>query len=220
MTFLLDTPAGPVPGHIEGEGPLGILLATGAGTGQEHDGVAGLRRRLANAGATVMTFEYAYRAAGRTYPDRLAKLLAVHRAAASHLRERVGELLVLAGRSMGGRMSTMLAAENEPCRAVVVYGYPLHPAGRPDKLRVEHLSAVTVPMLLITGTRDALARPDLVERHLAPLPTVTLELVPEADHSFRRRGAPADVMLDLLASTTLRWLSGLSGLADGHLDPQ
>lgn len=220
MTFLLDTPFGPVPGHIEGEGPVGILLATGAGTGQEHDGVAGLRRRLADAGATVMTFEYAYRAAGRSSPDRPPKLLEVHRAAAARLREKVGDQLVLAGRSMGGRLSTMLAAENERCRAVVAYGYPLHPAGKPDKLRTEHLSSVSVPMLLITGTRDALARPDLVERHLAPLPTVTLELVPEADHSFRRRGTPPATMLDLLTSTTIQWLSGLPGLADGHLDPQ
>ncbi|HJR90839.1 MAG TPA: alpha/beta family hydrolase [Acidimicrobiia bacterium] len=223
MTFTLDTPAGPVPARIEGEGPAGILLATGAGTGQDHPGVAGLRSRLAAAGAIVMTFEYAYRAAGRSSPDRPPRLLEVHRAAAARLREVVGDNLVLAGRSMGGRMATMLAADDEPCRAVVVYGYPLHPAGKPEQLRVEHLPAVDVPMLLITGTRDALALPALVERHLAPLPTVTLQLVADADHSFRRKGTRPEEMLDYLAEVTMAWLKrveGLSGLADSAADPQ
>ena len=105
-----------------------------------------------------MTFEYAYRAAGRPFPDRQPKLLAVHRAAARRLRDEVGERLVLAGRSMGGRMSTILAAEGEPCAAVVVYGYPLHPPGKPDRLRVDHLPRIPVPALFISGDHDALAR--------------------------------------------------------------
>ena len=167
----------------------------------------------------VMTFEYAYRAAGRSFPDPVPKLLSVHRAAAAHLREHVGSGLVLAGRSMGGRMSTMLAAEGEPCAAVVVYGYPLHPPGRTDKLRVEHLTDVDVPMLLVTGTRDALAQGDLVAAHLAPLPTATLELIEGADHSFRRRGSTQDEMLDLLAAKTVRWLEGLAGLGDSVPEP-
>lgn len=212
--FELDTPAGPVPARIEGKGPVGVLVATGAGTGQDHPGVAGLRSRLGQAGLRAMTFEYAYRAAGRSFPDRLPKLLAVHRAAAAHLRREVGTRLVLAGRSMGGRMSTVLAAEGEPCAAVVVYGYPLHPPGKPDKLRVEHLADVDVPLLLLTGTRDALARGDLVSLHLAPLPTVTLELVEGADHSFRRSGSSPDEMLDLLVDETVGWLEGLFGLGD------
>lgn len=214
MPFTLDTPEGPVPARIEGEGGVGILLATGAGTGQDHPGVAGLRARLAANGFTVMTFEYAYRAAGRGYPDRPPRLLAVHRAAAAHLRATVGDRLVLAGRSMGGRMATMLAAEGEPCAAVVVYGYPLHPPGRPDRLRVEHLPSVRVPMLMITGSRDALATPELVRRHLAPLPTITLRLIEDADHSFRKKGVGSGAMLDLLADETVAWLRTVAGVAD------
>lgn len=212
--FELDTPAGLIPARMEGGGTVGVLLATGAGTGQDHPGVAGLRTRLAAGGLTVMTFEYAYRAAGRSFPDRVPKLLSVHRAAAAYLRREVGTRLVMAGRSMGGRMSTMLAAQAEPCAAVIAYGYPLHPPGKPDRLRVEHLADVEVPMLLLTGTRDALAREDLVAEHLASLPTVTLRLVEGADHSFRRRGSSPDEMLDLLADETLAWLGGLPGLGD------
>ena len=78
-------------------------------------------------------------------------------------------------------------------------------------------------MLLVTGTRDALALPALVERHLASLPTVTLVLVADADHSFRRKGTRPEEMLDFLAATTVAWLGrleGLSGLADVAADPQ
>lgn len=160
-----------------------------------------------------MTFEYAYRAAGRPFPDPQERLLDVHRAAADHLRGVVNSDIVLAGRSMGGRMSTILASHGEPCLGVVAYGYPLHPAGKPDRLRVDHLGEVKAPALFITGTRDALARPDLVERYLMALPAATVEFVSDADHSFRRRGASADEMLDELAARTVSWLkhSGLAG---------
>lgn len=211
--FALDTPHGPVPALIEGRGAVGVLLATGAGTGQDHPGVAGLRRRLAEAGLMAMTFEYLYRARGRPFPDPVERLLQVHAAAAAALRAEVGSDLVLAGRSMGGRMSTMLAARDEPCSALVCYGYPLHPPGRPERLRVEHLPDITVPALFISGTRDALARPDLIEAHLVPLPRARVELVADADHSFRRRGTSPEAMLDRLAELTVAWLAVLPGLA-------
>lgn len=159
-----------------------------------------------------MTFEYVYRAAGRRFPDPQGRLLDVHRAAAVRLREVAGSEIVLAGRSMGGRMSTILASQGEPCLGVVVYGYPLHPAGKPDRLRVDHLPDMTVPALFVTGTRDALALPDLVERYLMALPSATVELVSDADHSFRRRGTSPDEMLDGLAALTMAWLKR-SGLA-------
>lgn len=159
--------------------------------------------------ARVMTFEYSYRAQGRRSPDRQPKLLAVHRTAAERLRSEVGERLVLAGRSMGGRMSTLLAAEGEECAGVVAYGYPLHPAGRPERLRVEHLSEIPVPVLFLTGTRDALATPELVERHLVPLSSARVEWVEGADHSFRRKGTSPDEMLDHLSEATRGWLAAL-----------
>lgn len=212
--FEIPTPAGNVPACLEGAGSTGVLLATGAGTGQDHAGVAGLRTRLAARGLTVMTFEYAYRAAGRRAPDRPPRLLEVHRAAAAHLRRSVGEDLILAGRSMGGRVATMLAAEGEPCRGVVVYGYPLHPAGRTERLRVAHLPDLAVPVLFVSGTRDALAGRQLIDRHLVPLPTATLVLVDDADHSFRRKGTSPDEMLDHLVDVTISWVETLPGLGE------
>lgn len=206
--MLIETPLGPVPARLEGGGETGILLATGAGTGQDHPGVAGLRSRLSRH-FRVMTFEYAYRAAGRRFPDRQPRLLAVHRSAAARLREEVDDRLVLAGRSMGGRISTILASEGEPCRAVVAYGYPLHPPGKPEKLRIEHLGGLTVPTLFISGDRDVLATPALVDAHLSSLPTSTVTWVEGADHSLRKRGVSHDEMLDHLAALTVDWLRSL-----------
>lgn len=218
----IDTPHGSVPAVLEGGGEVGILLATGAGTGQDSPGVAGLRSRLAAQGFKVLSFEYAYRAQGRAFPDRQPKLLDVHRAAVRRLREDVGGRLVLAGRSMGGRMSTILAAEGEPCSGVVVYGYPLHPAGKPDRLRVDHLPALRVPVLFISGDNDALARRDLVEQHLVPLPTASFEWIEGADHSFRRRSTSPEAMLDELARLTADWVASLAkrpGSRDNQTSP-
>lgn len=120
---------------------------------------------------------------------------------------------------MGGRMGTMLAAEGEPCLAVVAYGYPLHPAGKPDRLRVDHLAGMVAPVLFLTGTRDALAMPHLVTQHLTSLPTATVELIDDADHSFRRRGTPAAAMLDSLAEVTVLWLRTVVGLGEKTCDP-
>lgn len=203
-----------MPARLQGSGPFGVLLATGAGTNQDHPGMAGLAERLAGHGSRVLTFDYAYRAAGRPFPDRPPRLLAVHRAAIDRLREDVGDELVLAGRSMGGRMSTMLAAEGVPCAGVVAYGYPLHPAGKPDRLRVDHLLEIDVPTLFISGTRDALAHRDLVEQYLVPLRHSRLVWIEEADHSFRRRGTPPDEMLDLLVAHTVDWLRELPGVGE------
>lgn len=213
--FTIETPHGPVPARIGGGGSIGILLATGAGTGQDHPASIGLSRRLVDRGYRTMTFEYAYRAAGRSFPDREPKLLDVHRSAAEHLRPQVDKL-VLAGRSMGGRMATILASQGEACDAVVAHAYPLHPAGQPHKLRIEHLLDLRVPTLMVIGSNDALATPELVEAHLQPLAAVTLQVIGGADHSFRGNGLGLDEILDDLADRTHDWL--IAQLADGPDD--
>ena len=80
-------------------------------------------------------------------------------------------------------MGTYLAAAGEPALGLVLYAYPLHPPGRPDRLRADHLPAISAPMLFFQGTRDPLSRMDLFEQHVRPLPITTVELL-EADHSL------------------------------------
>ena len=185
-----------------------VLLAHGAGTNQDHPGVVGLGHGLVRRGHQVLTFNYPYTEAGRRRPDRQATLLACHLAALRWLRSR-DETIVMAGRSMGGRMASYLAAEGETCAGLVLYGYPLHPPGRPEKLRADHLSGIRVPMLFITGSRDSLATPELFDRWIRPLQTATTEVVQDADHSFRipkRTGWTTESLLDWMTERTSNWI--------------
>ena len=185
----------------------GVLLAHGAGTNQDHPRLVELRDGLGRAGLTILTFNYLYTEAGRKGPDSQAVLLGAHRAARDYLASEVGGPVVLAGRSMGGRMGTYLAAVGEPALGLVLYAYPLHPPGRPDRLRADHLPAIKAPMLFFQGTRDPLSRMELFEQHVRPLPTATVELL-EADHSL---GGPRNAAF--LIERAAEWIRNLeSGL--------
>lgn len=205
-------PGRSVPVILEGRAGLGpaILLAPGAGAGQRHAFLSGLRRRLAAAGHLVMTFDYPYAAAGRRAPDRLEVLLECHRAATRRLRREAGEV-VLAGKSMGSRVAAHLAASGEGCSAVVCYGYPLLPPGKPAPRDTAHLDAIGLPVLFLTGSRDRLAPLDLLSPVVARVPRARLVVVEGADHSFGVAAHPdarGEAMLDLLAAETVGWLAG------------
>jgi predicted alpha/beta-hydrolase family hydrolase len=151
--------------------------------------VVTIRDGLAAAGFPVLTFNYPYTEAGKTRPDTPKKLLACHKAVAAWFRAEVDPNMVMAGRSMGGRIASMLAAGGEKAAGLILFSYPLHPAGRPEKLRKDHLPEINVPVLSIVGTRDALAAMDLYDRWVRPLPTFTTFEVEDGDHSFRVRKA-------------------------------
>jgi uncharacterized protein len=197
---------------LEGDRLPAILLAHGAGVGQDHPLITMLRDGLNSNGYPVATFQYAYMAEGRRPPDRTAALLAVHQAAFEWIRARVGDQVVLAGRSMGGRIATMLAAQGSTATGVICYSYPLHPPGRPDKLRAEHLWRVQKPMLLFVGGRDAFARPELVDAYLRPLPRTTVAVVEGADHSLKtlkRSGITTEQVIAQIVETSVEWLESL-----------
>jgi predicted alpha/beta-hydrolase family hydrolase len=203
-----------VPACLEGPATApspALLLAPGAGAGQEHPFVAGLRRRLAAAGRRVMTFDYPYASEGRRAPDRLEVLLECHGAASRRLREEAGET-VLAGKSMGGRVATHLAAAGEACAGAVCFGYPLLPPGKAEPRDTGHLEAIAAPLLLISGSRDRLAPLEMLRAMTARLPRARLVVVEGADHSFGVTATPdarAEAMLDRLAGITLDWLAAL-----------
>jgi uncharacterized protein len=189
----------------------GILLAHGAGAGQDHPFMAGLRRRLAAAGHPILTFDYPYAAERRRAPDRLEVLVECHRAAARRLAMETGEV-ALAGKSMGGRVATHLAAGGEPCRGVVCFGYPLLPLGKTEPRSTAHLDAVSVPLLFVSGSRDRLAPLDLLRPVVARLPRAALEVIEGSDHSFGVRAildVGGNAALDRLAAVTVTWLAGL-----------
>jgi hypothetical protein len=201
--------AGEVTGILEGAGKDGILLAHGAGTDQEHPNMVALRTGLASAGHAVMTFNYPYTERGVKRPDRPEKLVECHQAAAEALRQDVDNLF-LAGRSMGGRMGTYLAAEGYECAGLILYSYPLHPAGKPEKLRVAHFPDVTQPMLFFQGTKDPLSRMELFDRYIKPLPNASVEVLEGANHGFRGGGWTPESMIQRLVAGSAAFISTVS----------
>jgi predicted alpha/beta-hydrolase family hydrolase len=192
--------------------PPAVLLAHGAGTDQDHASIVALRDGIAAAGHPVLTFNYPYKEAGRGRPDRQPVLLECHRAAARWLRRHLDAPIVFAGRSMGGRMATYLAAAGDEMAGLVLYAYPLHPAGKPERLRTEHLPDISSPMLFFVGTRDALSQMDLFDAWIRPLPTAEIEVIDEADHSFRvlkRTGRTNDEIVADVVDRTVEWIRDL-----------
>jgi predicted alpha/beta-hydrolase family hydrolase len=186
--------------------PLAVaVVAHGAGNDARHPLFQGIAQALQAEDVSSLRFNFPYTEAGRRGPDPAAVLLEAWGAALALAgREGGGLPVVAAGKSLGGRMASVLAAEQGesfPGAALVFFGYPLHAPGRFDRLRQAHLARVRRPMLFIQGTRDPLARFDLIEevtRGLGPL--ARLHRVEGGDHSFRVRGAPRpdrEIGLDL-----------------------
>lgn len=172
---------------VEGDRSPGVVLAHGAGVDQDHPHQLAVRDSLTEAGFGVVTFNYPYAETGSRLPDRTEVLLACHRAVLDTARVVFGTEVALVGRSMGGRMGTMLAAEGIEVAGVVALAYPLHPIGKPDKLRVDHLKSIPVPVLMVVGDRDPMCSMTLYDRHVRSLPSVTTVVIGDGDHSFRVR---------------------------------
>jgi predicted alpha/beta-hydrolase family hydrolase len=171
-----------------------------------------LRDGIASAGFPTLTFNYPYKEAGKKRPDSPKRLLACHSAAARWFRTEVNPLMVMAGRSMGGRMASMLAADGDPCAGLILFSYPLHPAGRPEKLRKDHLPQIKVPVLSIVGTRDALANPAVYDEWVRPLPNFTTIDIEDGDHSYRVRkasGRSSEQALNEVVEAAAGWLRHL-----------
>ena len=185
-----------------GEGSLGILLAHGAGAGQRHPFMSGLRSLLAGAGVPTLTFDYGYMEAGRKAPDRLNRLIECHRAVYERMSERF-DRVVVAGKSMGGRVGSHMAAEMGDVERIIFLGYPLVPIGKSEPRSTDHLEQLGNPMLFIQGERDALAPLSLIGDLVSRLPDARLETIPQGDHSFRvpkRTGLDEVAVLERIAS--------------------
>lgn len=188
---------------------VGVLLAHGAGAGQDHVFMASLRDALAAEGCSVMTFNYAYTEAGRKAPDRLPKLLEVHAAAADRLATYC-DTVYLGGKSMGGRVGSHLAADNGwACTGLVYYGYPLVPLGKPGPRDTAHLTKISAPQLFFAGTRDRLSPPDRILPLAASLPQAHVEVISGGDHSYnvpQKSGRAQSEVIRELADLTARWI--------------
>jgi uncharacterized protein len=185
----------------------GLLLTPGAGAGRDQPALVAVDEAVTGRGLAVDRIEFPGRTAGRRRPDPPEVCIDAVRSATSELAERLGvprSALAIGGRSMGGRMCSMAAAEGLKVAALVLISYPLHPAGAPERLRTAHFPLLDLPCLFVSGRRDALGSPDELERETAAIPgPVTLVFV-DGDHSLRRRDAEvADIVADWLTRPSL-----------------
>ena len=169
-----------------------LLLAHGAGAGMDSDFMSYVATGLAKLGIRVYRFEFPYmqvrrQTGSKRPPDRAPKLL-------EHFAQEINALegpVVIGGKSMGGRMASMLAAQADEVLAsrikgVVALGYPFHPAGKPENLRIDHLPKLSAPMLVVQGTRDKLGDVDLISALELPN-SIAIHWCEDGDHDLKPR---------------------------------
>ena len=196
-----------------------VLLAHGAGSDMHAATLERVADALAAAKIPSLRFNYPYRDAGRKSPDRAAVLDAATREAAAELA-RVTKLsperLVLGGRSMGGRYCSLGVGDDEepvPALGLLLLGYPLHAAGKPDQPRVEHFPRLRAPCLFVSGTRDSLASQDALSAAVKAIKgPVAMHWLESADHGYRPKkssGRTIEEVAAEVARVSVEWVQSL-----------
>jgi len=185
-----------------GSGPAALLLFPGAGAGRDHRTLVALDEGLA---LPVSRADFFYRREGRRAPDRAPKAIACVNEEAALLADKVGvapDRVALGGRSYGGRMCSMAVAEGLPAAALVLVAYPLHPPGKPERLRVEHFPQLAVPCLFVSGDRDPFGAPDELREHTRAIAgAVTHVTIAKGSHDLKGAdGRVVDAVRDWFAT--------------------
>lgn len=186
--------------------PAGLLLTPGAGADRDHHSLRAVADHVTTTTAlTVERVDFPYRLAGRRMPDRPPVATAHLREEAERLAGRLGvgtDRLLLGGRSYGGRMCSMAVAEGLPAAGLVLLSYPLHPPGKPAKLRVDHFGALHVPVLFVSGDRDPFGTPAELAEHAAAIPGPVTQVTLPGAHDVRNQD-------DAVAHAVVDWLTTL-----------
>jgi uncharacterized protein len=193
-----------------------FVCAHGAGGNMSDRSVVATARALTERGVGVVRFNFLYKERKSGRPDPMPRLTSTIEAVVSRVREELApRRLIIGGRSMGGRAASMLAADGFDAEGLLLFAYPLHPPGQPDKLRVEHLPRIRMPVLAFSGTRDPFCTPALmvsaVETVTAPWDMVWVE---GADHSFhvlKSSGRTDAQVMGEMADRSADWVSRLGG---------
>jgi predicted alpha/beta-hydrolase family hydrolase len=182
--------------------PAGLLLTPGAGATRDHRALVAVDEALAalDPPVPVERVDFPYRIAGRRMPDRPPVAVAHVRAEAERFAGGLGVAtgrLLLGGRSYGGRMCSMAVAEGLPAAGLVLLSYPLHPPGRPERLRVEHFDRLRVPVLFVSGDRDPFGTPDELAGHATAIPGPVTHVTLPGAHDLKGRDRDvADAVAD------------------------
>ena len=197
-----------------------VLLAHGAGADMHAATLTTVADALADAKVPSLRFNFPYKALGRRAPDRPPVLEAAVREATAELVRRAKvppERIVLGGRSMGGRIGSMVAGDDDDdgggALGLVLLGYPLHPPGRPERLRVEHFARLRMPVLFVSGTRDAFGTPAELRRHTRKIKgPVSFYWIETGDHGFKplkSSGLTVDGVLAEVAGAVVDFVTAL-----------
>jgi uncharacterized protein len=191
-----------------------FVCAHGAGGHMIDGGMQKTAEALVKRGVNLVRFNFLYKEKKSGRPDPMPKLQECFAAVVARVRSELNpKKLIIGGRSMGGRAASMMAADGFECDGLLLYAYPLHPAGQPAKLRDAHLPAIKVPVLSFSGTRDALCTRSLMENALSTVTTEwTMHWIEGADHSFhvlKSSGRKDAEVLEEIAGITRSWSSEL-----------
>ena len=189
-----------------------IVLAHGAGAGLDGDFLTTVATGLARHGALVCRFNFPYAERGRKAPDREPILESTWLHVLDHI-PAAGGRVVVGGKSMGGRIASRVVAAGASCDGLLFLGYPLHPPGKPERLRIEHLPRISAPMLFVAGTRDPLCPRPTLEATVARLGSnVDVAFIEGGDHSFRVRrtsGRTTEHAWDEVTEASWSWIRTL-----------
>ena len=190
------------------------VVAHGAGAGMTHPFMVAVADGLFERGIATLRYQFPFMEQGSKRPDRPALAHATVRAAvAAAARLALGLPLYAGGKSFGGRMTSQAQAEApmDPVRGLIFFGFPLHPAKKPSADRADHLGQISVPMLFLQGSNDALADLALLEPVVEGLGTkATMTIVPDADHAFhvpKRSGRTDAAVLALMLDGVAAWIA-------------
>ena len=193
-----------------------LVLGHGAGAGMRHPFMQTVAEQLAAQKIATFRYQFPYMEKGKKSPDSQTTLRATIVSAVEAAKKVARGLPLLAGgKSMGGRLTSLVAAEGHlpDVQGLIFFGFPLHAAGKPSSQRGAHLAEVNVPMLFLQGTRDRLAELDLIRPLCRGLgKRATLHSVEGGDHSFhvpKRSGRTDEDVQNELAETVGAWVSGL-----------
>src|SRR5580693_7468935 len=186
-------------------GIAGLLLTPGASAGRTQSGLVAIDEAVSRTGLTVERVEFPGQAAGKRRTDPPAVCMETVRTATDALAERLSvptRRIAIGGRSFGGRMCSLAAADGLRVAALVLVSYPLHPPGRPERLRTAHFPDLHLPCLFVSGRRDAFASPAELEQETKAIPGPVTIVFVDGDHSLRKsESAVADIVAP--------WLAGL-----------
>lgn len=184
----------------------GLMLTPGAGASRDHHTLLAVDDALAalDPPVPVRRVDFPYRIAGKRMPDRAPVAVAHVREAAADFARELGvttDRLLLGGRSYGGRMCSMAVAEGLPAAGLVLLSYPLHPPGKPERLRVDHFGGLDLPVLFVSGDKDPFGTPEELAEHAAAIPgDVTRVTLPGA-HDLRTKDPE-------VARAVTTWITG------------